>query len=577
MKISKIEISNVIGIARADLVLKESVLVVAADNAQGKSSIADAISMAFTGKPTRVDAKKDLGQLLHQDAAKGRVSIEFGGADEGADFRLPKGEQSCSEMQGQAFIPYVLNSALFSHIEADARRSTLFDLTGCKASGKVVKEKLEARDIAPELIEDILPLMRGGFPAAEKECRTRATQAKGAWRQITGGNWGAVVAEDWKAPAPEGPLPTAEELNELLAKANKVQADLSQGIAFVGEQTAKLAATAAYVKRRQDMRDVAELLDRRKTKLAVTEKDHAEWVAKLKPLEARLAELKTASMPVKCPCCEAELRIVDGALEKFAGLKENTKEKTDVALEVTKARKAVEDLTRVKVNDMRDVAESEAAVKQLKVIEAEEIDMVDEARLEASQDSVNKLRQREAQIRAEFNAKQQLRTDADQVQALTKKAAAAHEDVKAWLKIADALAPDGIPAELLASAIEPFNQSLELLAGIAKWQKVVVRDDMVITYGGRIYGLCSESERWRADCLLALAIAQISELRLVVLDRFDVLDMNARKQLLMMLRQLGKLGAMDTQIMCGTMKEAMNPVAGIDSVWLQNGIAELNQ
>lgn len=577
MKISKIEISNVIGIARADLVLKESVLVVAADNAQGKSSIADAISMAFTGKPCRVDAKKDLGQLLHQDAAKGRVSIEFGGAEQGADFRLPKGEQSCSDLPGKAFIPHVLNAALFSSMEPDARRSLLFDLTGCKVSPKVVKEKLEARGIDQALVDEIVLMVRGGFPAAEKECRARATQAKGAWRQITGGNWGAVVADGWKAPMPEGPLPTAEDLNELLANANKVQLDLSQGLEFVGEQTAKLASTAAYVQRRQAARDTAELLTRRKAKLAVTDKDHAEWVAKLKPLEARLAELKTASMPVKCPCCSEELRIVGGALEKFTGLKADTKEITDVALEATKAKKAVDDLSRVKVNDMRDAADSEAAVKQLKVIEAEEIDMVDEDRLQRSQDAVNELRTKEAKIRAEFNAKQQLRTDADQFNALTAKAAAAHADVKAWLEVADALAPDGIPAELLAAAIEPFNQSLELLAAMAKWGKVSVGDDMGITYGGRFYGLCSESERWRADCLLALAIAEISDLRFVVLDRFDVLDMNARKQLLGMLRQLGKLGAMDTQIMCGTMKEAMNPVAGIDSVWLQNGIAELNQ
>src|SRR6185503_12228112 len=87
------------------------------------------------------------------------------------------------------------------------------------------------------------------------------------------------------------------------------------------------------------------------------------------------------------------------------------------------------------------------------------------------------------------------------------------------------------------------------------WKRVVIGKDMEITCAGRLYGLISESEKWRADTLIALAIAQISELRIVVIDRFDVLDNDSRQQLLGMLIKLAKADAMDNMIMAGTMKE----------------------
>ncbi|MBK8019809.1 MAG: hypothetical protein IPK20_26165 [Betaproteobacteria bacterium] len=36
---------------------------------------------------------------------------------------------------------------------------------------------------------------------------------------------------------------------------------------------------------------------------------------------------------------------------------------------------------------------------------------------------------------------------------------------------------------------------------LSGWSHVIVRDDMEILVGGRLYGLCSESARFRADVL----------------------------------------------------------------------------
>ena len=99
---------------------------------------------------------------------------------------------------------------------------------------------------------------------------------------------------------------------------------------------------------------------------------------------------------------------------------------------------------------------------------------------------------------------------------------------------------------------------------------------MAVTYGERLYGLCSASEKWRTDALIALAIAQISQLRLAVLDGFDILHAAARQELLGMCIQLESMGAMETLILCGTMKELPAGLSkrGIASVWIKDSIAE---
>jgi hypothetical protein len=107
----------------------------------------------------------------------------------------------------------------------------------------------------------------------------------------------------------------------------------------------------------------------------------------------------------------------------------------------------------------------------------------------------------------------------------------------------------------------------------AGWARVQISRDMDITADGRAYGLLSESEQWRTDTLLALMIAQLSGLKLVVLDRFDVLDLVGRSQLLDLLCDLAEDGALESAVVCGTMKKAMPSDELIGSFWIENGSA----
>jgi hypothetical protein len=59
----------------------------------------------------------------------------------------------------------------------------------------------------------------------------------------------------------------------------------------------------------------------------------------------------------------------------------------------------------------------------------------------------------------------------------------------------------------------------------------------------------------------------------VVLDRFDVLDLVGRSQLLDLLCDLAEDGALESAVVCGTMKKAMPSDELIGSFWIENGSA----
>lgn len=575
MHIQKIEISNVLGLARADLTLSTPVTVITGNNEAGKSTLADAISMAILGTPRRVKLKKELGQLLHDGAKKGRVTI-VGGGEALGEYRLPGGEHVVADdIKGKAFLEFVLDPAAFARQTEQERRSTLFALTSCKMSPDVVEKKLIERGAATDLAAEVKPLLRSGFPSACKQAKDNATAAKGAWRATTGQNWGAVAAEGWALEVPTGPAITEEQIIKAKAELHKTANDIENGLSFVGKLQGQLQAFASYDQRTNDLTEAAGLLDRAQTKLSVDQKDLAKWEDKLATGKADLAAAQAGSTGCDCPSCGTTLKIVGNVLELFTGAAADPAKAKTISVEVTTAYDTVTMLRRTVGNDQQAVAIAEQATKDLAAHLEAKPEAASQQKIDDCHTKITELRLQRDKQQAKVDALTERQNLLSGQQKTNEDAAKYHAEVKDWQLIADALAPDGIPGEILATAMTPVNDSLALLAGMAKWKAVQVSTDMDITIDGRAYGLCSESSKWRADTLIALAIAQISGLRLVVLDRFDVLDLPGRAQLVGMLVQLSKVGAMDTMIMCGTMKALPKGLPPeVTAVWCDRGIAE---
>ena len=141
--------------------------------------------------------------------------------------------------------------------------------------------------------------------------------------------------------------------------------------------------------------------------------------------------------------------------------------------------------------------------------------------------------------------------------------------VVSWAAAADALAPDGIPGEIVADRLKPLNDRLRDTAMQTGWPQTVVTPTMDILVENRTFGLQSESSQWRAQASIAEAISFISEVGLVVLDRIDVLDLANRGKLIKWMIAVAK--DHNNILLIGTLKEAPKLPASVKVHWLKNG------
>ena len=152
---------------------------------------------------------------------------------------------------------------------------------------------------------------------------------------------------------------------------------------------------------------------------------------------------------------------------------------------------------------------------------------------------------------------------------VTQRAAGFAHSVASWAACAEALAPDGIPGEIVADRLKPLNDRLRDTAMKTGWPQTVVTPTMDILVDNRTFGLQSESSQWRAQASIAEAISSISEVGLLVLDRIDVLDLPNRGALIKWMIGIAK--DHNNIILIGTLKEAPNLPASVGVHWLENG------
>ncbi len=569
MRITKLEITNFQGLRHAALDVSAPVLLVAGHNGAGKSSLLDAISHAFTGKPGRVAQKQHIGQLITEGAKKGEARVEWldeAGEVQACGVALPSGKGS--PLADSPFLPFVLDASRFAALDAKDRRRVLFDLTGASASPAEVGKRLEAKGIDLALFEKVKPLLRSGFPAAVEQARAYASEARGAWKAITGENYGSDKANGWEPEAPPV-IVSEEELESARAELQATAQDLDEAQQTLGSSKRAHADAQARASRIAALRETAALADRRRNKLATDEANQDEWSEKVMAAESA-ASGEPAHQPLTCPHCQGAVDLQAGQLVPHQPPAKVAD--PEAAKRLEEYRGYLASAQRAVANSQRDLKESEDAAAQAVALEAETAQAPSAEAIANGEQAINELRQARDASRAKLVALQEALEAATQREASIAKAQAAHQDVVAWTGMVDALSPTGIPAEILADAIGPVNDTLKRLAGIAGWSPVEISADIDVTFGGRLYGLLSESERWRCDTTIALAIATISGLRLVLLDRLDVLDLPSRNQAIALMRAMTSDREIDSVVVAGTLKEPMAKTPEwLQAVWIDAG------
>lgn len=162
MKITKISVSNVLGVSCADLRIDRPICLIAGPNGAGKSSIGDSVRMALTGETVRADLKKDYGRLVREGESSGLVEVGIAGAAT-AWFSLPDGKSApLTDYVPPKAMPYLLDAQRFARMPENDRRAFLFGLTGLSAGSAEVKNKLLAKGCDAAKVEAVLPLLRAG-------------------------------------------------------------------------------------------------------------------------------------------------------------------------------------------------------------------------------------------------------------------------------------------------------------------------------------------------------------------------------------------------------------------------------
>jgi hypothetical protein len=229
------------------------------------------------------------------------------------------------------------------------------------------------------------------------------------------------------------------------------------------------------------------------------------------------------------------------------------------------------------MNGRRDLQEADAAAKLLTDLETQLAQAADAKaksnELAALNEKLKELKTQKLESEKLLLAEHQKAQAAQMAQERTDKAAAAHANVKAWEAISDALKPEGIPTDLMAEALGPFNDLLAEFRSIGSWVDVHITAEMEITSCGHEYRLCSESHQWRIDMLITCVIAALSKLRFVMIDRMDLLDAGSREQFLYFMDDLLADSELDGALILATMKSKPKGLPNhIQVEWIEGGV-----
>lgn len=592
MQLASLYVSNFLGAAAVDLKLDKPVHLFAGRNGAGKSSLRDAVALAMTADLGRVSLKKDAPQLVHEGADGAACEVVTVDGDTFGVTISATGKITDTQKGRDTggVLPFVLDAQRFARLDSTERRSFLYDLMGVKIGQADIAARLKAKGCDEAKVQRVLPLLRAGFDAACKQAKANATEAKGAWRAITGETYGSQKAASWSAAIPSYDAEAARFTNTKLQAAEVSMEAWQRKIGAVQQQEQHRTALQAKL---PALDEQAAKVERIKTKLAADKQGLLDAEAALGDANVAAGQAPRAGLLHELAWSVTYLTFYGDPLDAenpddaraIAALQAYEQQHGKISMandakgdaqalaRIPELQRAVEVMSRAVAASERDLGAAQRAAEEAQSIRAELAEPFDASELTTARSQLETIRAERAELVAQADSFKTVKGQIDAAGKKTQDAKKHAEDVAAWEQIGDALSPDGIPAEILAAALGPINGRLAQSAADTGWPVVAVSPDMAIQAGERDYRLLSESEKWRVDAVLAEAIANLSGARLLVLDRFDVLDTIGRGQLLDWLDVLADMGELDTALVFGTLKgEPTGLPESISTHWIEKGV-----
>lgn len=542
MRIEQVEVVNLLGIAAVALTPKAPVILVAGPNGGGKSSLYQAIKLALLDDLPRVDWKREAPSLIRGGASKASVRVVCDGVESGASIGTAGRTRADSAQVKDGpvawCLPWCLSPDSWLTASDDDRAEVIRELAGVSLSAEDLTARLTARGLPAPMIEATVPLFAAGWDACLESAQEQAAQARGAWKQITGETYGAVKAVHWK-PAAVGPVPEAP-----LGHDDAVQAH-ADAVAWHSKLKVAIEQAATAAANRERDRILAGRFD-----------ELRDAVAKLEPI----AEGEVEPPTLECPQCNASLVLRDGQLAPFQPVPRPTVSAADRI----KARAALGPARR-------EFAVAEAAISRLKVDDAFGASPVSAEDVAAAAENEALAADALRTLSSQHDAHAKAKAAAEAAGDTAARARAAHERVEGWVRMAEAFGPAGIPSEVMAQAMAPYRKALAKIGAPEGWPLPEIADNGAVSAWGRPAALLSESERYRVAAVLSAAVASMSGVRLLMMDRADVLEPKARAGLLGWLCDLADAGHIKQAWVFCTLKAPIASGGDIETYWIENG------
>jgi hypothetical protein len=535
----KLKVRNVLGVKQADLVLHGLVLVCGINGA-GKSSLLQCTAAAAVGSAAMRghNTKKAAQALLRNGADAGSIALAYPGGE--TRIAYPEAQvtnQGVPQVMGTALGIGAVSLLSLHHTERTREMSARLKAEPTKAD---LTAWLGQRDNPTVQLEDVALLWErieaSGWDAVHASAREHGLKLKGRWEQVTKETWGPKKASVWQHSML---IPGRRyDLTEATAEAKRLGDRATQmSLKIVAAQHNKADLEARAAKLLQAEADMARLS-------AEADAYNTEGDA-LAEQKAALPDATDAAQFPECPHCRRAVEITRASPDAPLVLAKAPPALSGQALEELRARRAVVlgKLEALSVDLQRNAAALAEARERL-------------ADAQAAKASLDRLKSFSEVSQAEIDAAIEEARDADRKRdaiRATRDAFAIYEEWAVSERMLEALSPDGVRATVMQQRLGGFNKRLgdivdavngaykagEADAAGAAFREIAVGDGFDVTYDGRAYALLSESERWRVDLVLAVALGQMEGARLILVDRLDVLHAPARRGVILMLKGLG--------------------------------------
>lgn len=557
-------------------------------NEHGKSSIAEAVRFVYRGLSPRVSRKGDF-EMLVTDGKRGG-SVELVANDTSIRRNIKNGAlTSRADMNfDDLHVDIQLGALPFGLADENKLRPLLLDLFKAKADEKIVYERLVAKGVNDDVLKLALPLIKKvGFSTAHDQAKAKKSEATGAWRNITGESYGHVKAETWKPDLLDVPAPSDEQIDKMSAEVDRLAAmrDSYQIALTAARTTLQLAGTvsdgttvedaqSALAVAEDQLRECQEQIDAtvERYKQAIEQDEE-----RLRTTERALIDAKNSATQLTCPCCQAAVQIVmvdrEPVLERAVNERAGATNVAAAASAVNMARQALQarkqgrETTMAGLNQARGQAQDAVQQERNTLDNAKRLQhlpKVTQAELEELQSELELVNGPLANAKSLLDEMQLKRKHIGDAREDEKNAKEQHRLAQQWALVEEACGPtsSGIPAELVGRITEPMNEAIKQIADLWGQYSVIITPDMQVQSDtGRAYALMSESARWRADAMIQLALAQLTTLKVVVIDRFDVAL--ARSMFFDMLSQYTETNPDVTVLAFGTLKNTPPPFPGV--------------